>query len=109
MKLRISFTELRRTLFHRCYFDPSNNVLFPLLFFSTPTTPRERNFLPTIDVGKAGEDGSEQDPYSWRKNEYYRSMTSLVLERSSKNPESWVGDGNGNAIIERGYSNALTI
>lgn len=64
-------------------FDP------PRLSRSTPTTPRERSFLPTIEVGRAGEDGSEEDPYSWRKSDYYRSMTSLVLERSSKNPQSW--------------------
>lgn len=59
---------------------------------STPTTPvAERvNFLPTIDVGKVGDDESEaEDPYSWRMTDYYRSMTSLVLERSSKSPQSW--------------------
>jgi len=61
----------------------------PLLSTSTPTTPRERNFLPTIEIGKAGEEGSEEDPYSWRKTDYYRSMTSLVLERSSRSPQSW--------------------
>lgn len=61
----------------------------PHLSRSTPTTPRERSFLPSIEVAMAGEDGSEEDPYSWRKNEYYRSMTSLVLERSSKNSQSW--------------------
>ena len=57
---------------------------------STPTTPNERNFLPTIEAGRQGEDGAEEDPYSWRRNEYYRSMTSLVLERSNKNSQSWV-------------------
>ena len=57
---------------------------------STPTTPRERSFLPTIEVCKAGEEGSEEDPFSWRTSDYYRSMTSLVLERSSRNPQSWV-------------------
>lgn len=56
---------------------------------TTTTTPREGNFLPPIEVGKAGEELNEDDPYSWRKSEYYRSMTSLVLERSSKNPPSW--------------------
>ena len=57
---------------------------------STPTVPRERNFLPTIEVGRPGEDGAEEDPYSWRRNDYYRSMTSLVLERSNKNSQTWV-------------------
>ena len=59
-------------------------------YSSTPTAPRERNFLPTIEVGGPGDDEAEEDPYSWRKNEYYRSMTSLVLERSNKNSQTWV-------------------
>ncbi|XP_029193047.2 WD repeat-containing protein on Y chromosome-like isoform X1 [Acropora millepora] len=49
----------------------------------------ESNFLPPIEARKEGKDGSEEDPYSWRKTNYYRSMTSLVLERSSKEPKSW--------------------
>lgn len=61
----------------------------PRLSTSTPTAPRERNFLPTIEVGRPGDDEAEEDPYSWRKNEYYRSMTSLVLERSNKNSQTW--------------------
>lgn len=50
--------------------------------------PRESTFLPPIEVGKA-QDGSEEDPQYWRKTDYYRSMSSLVLERSSKTPKSW--------------------
>lgn len=77
--------------FYQLYFTINKLAnLFFFVFSSTPTTPRERDFLPTIEVGRPGEHGVEEDPYSWRKNEYYRSMTSLVLERSNKNSHSWV-------------------
>lgn len=79
----------RSCVFHK----ENNNRCLRFVPFSTPTTPvAERvNFLPTIDVGKVGDDESEaEDPYSWRMTDYYRSMTSLVLERSSKSPQSWV-------------------
>ena len=78
---------------YRCSFDLHAitwKIILSLTSFSTPTTLRECSFLPSIEVAMVGEGGSEEDPYSWRKNEYYRSMTSLVLERSSKNSQSWV-------------------
>lgn len=63
---------------------------FLWLFHSISSDERESNFLPPIEARNEGKDGSEEDPYSWRKTNYYRSMTSQVLERSSKEPKSWV-------------------
>ena len=72
----------------------------PFLHLSLPDdtkSTQEKGFLPTIatgrpstvseSTGKRGE--AEDDPYSWKTSEYYRSMTSLVLERS-KTTDSWV-------------------
>lgn len=72
------------------FYNQQNYKVLLFVLSSTPTTPRERNFLPAIEVGRPGEDGAEEDPYSWRRNEYYRSMTSLVLEKSNKNSQTWV-------------------
>ena len=59
---------------------------------SAPTSPQEKGFLPSIEVVK---EEMQEDPFSWRKSEYYRSMTSLVLERSIKQPDTWVSAENG--------------
>ena len=66
-----------------------------------PTIPSERGFLPTIEVCKGPGVGGEEDPFCWKKTEYYKSMTSLVLERSARDSQSWVRECSQEPVISK--------